>query len=140
MFVFLRFYSFTLIWAMSGYSFRNCDSFDNITSTLFAWTYQSGLSVMVQCFSLTTKQQQSAYQPQKPSSKQGEDLKHCLWSSHSESPFVCSFWNKGDADEQFIALLHYMNLTCFPGIFVLSLSFSIFKFSCDVLFYLSFLF
>jgi hypothetical protein len=52
-----------------------------------------------------------------------QDLKHCLWSSHSESQFVCSFWNKGDADEQFIALLHYMNLTCFPGIFVLSLIF-----------------
>jgi hypothetical protein len=34
-----------------------------------ASTYQSGLSVMVQYFSLTTKQHQPAYQSQKPSVK-----------------------------------------------------------------------
>ena len=43
---------------------------DKLTTTwpsLFAWTYQPGLSAMVQCFSLTIKLHQSAYQPQKPS-------------------------------------------------------------------------
>ena len=37
---------------------------------VFAWTYQPCLSGMVQCFSLTTKQHQPAYQPQKPSAEQ----------------------------------------------------------------------
>jgi hypothetical protein len=39
---------------------------------LFGCSYQHGLSIVIQCFSLTTKQPQSAYKPQKLSAEQCE--------------------------------------------------------------------
>ena len=45
---------------------------------LFAWSYQPCLSAMIQCFSLTTKQDQPAYKPQKRSSEQGCFVSHLM--------------------------------------------------------------
>jgi hypothetical protein len=42
------------------------------TFTLFGCSYQHGLSAVVQCFSLITKQPQPAYKPQKQAAEQGE--------------------------------------------------------------------
>jgi hypothetical protein len=42
------------------------------TNTLFGCSYQHGLSVVVQYFSLKTKQPQPAYKPQKQPAEQGE--------------------------------------------------------------------
>jgi hypothetical protein len=39
---------------------------------MFGCSYQHGLLVMVQCFSLTTKQPQPVYKPQKQPAEQGE--------------------------------------------------------------------
>jgi hypothetical protein len=41
--------------------------------TLFGCSYQHGLSAVVQYFSLTTKQPQPAYKPQKQPAEQGDD-------------------------------------------------------------------
>jgi hypothetical protein len=41
---------------------------------LFGWAYQHGLSAVEQCFSLTAKQPQPAYKPQKQPAEQGESL------------------------------------------------------------------
>jgi hypothetical protein len=43
--------------------------------TLFGCSYQHNLSAMVQCFSLTTKQSQPAYKPQKQPAEQGDGLR-----------------------------------------------------------------
>jgi hypothetical protein len=40
--------------------------------TLFGCSYQHGLSAVVQYFSLTTKQPQPAYKPQKQPAEQGD--------------------------------------------------------------------
>jgi hypothetical protein len=42
------------------------------TITLFGCSYQHGLSAVIQYFSLTTKQPQPAYKPQKQHAEQGE--------------------------------------------------------------------
>jgi hypothetical protein len=44
------------------------------TTTLFGRLFQHGLSAVVQCFSLTTKQSQPAYKPQKQPAEQGEQF------------------------------------------------------------------
>jgi hypothetical protein len=56
--------------------------------TLFGWAYQHGLSAVVQCFSLTTKQPQPAYKPQKQPAEQGEWFYPLLGSSFSHLYYV----------------------------------------------------